>query len=176
MKVVLLGYMGVGKSTLGRLLADILGIKFIDLDSYIEEKEGQNIPNLFKNKGEIYFRKQETIALNQLLTASGGMVLSLGGGTPVYSDNMQNIKEAEHVTSIYLKLQIDALVSKLFQQREERPVISHFKNEEAFEEFVRKHLFERQQYYFQADHVLDLTAKSEQESLEQLLQLLDYKS
>ena len=172
MKVVLLGYMGVGKSTLGKLLADSLNVKFLDLDSFIEEKEGLSITNLFEKKGEIYFRKQETAALNELLSSSEGMVLSLGGGTPVYSNNMKTITEADNVTSVYLKLQIDALVAKLFQQREDRPVISHINDKDKFEDFVKKHLFERQQFYFQADHVLDLTAKNEEQSLEDLLLLL----
>lgn len=173
MKVVLLGYMGVGKSTLGRLLADHLGVKFIDLDSYIEEKEGQSISNLFENKGEIYFRQQETLALNQLLATPEGMILSLGGGTPVYGDNMQIITETEDVTSIYLKLQTDALVSKLFEQRGDRPIISHINDRIEFEEFVKKHLFERQQFYFLADYVLDITAQTEEQSLREVIQLLD---
>lgn len=175
MKVVLLGYMGVGKSTLGRLLADHLDVKFIDLDSYIEEKEGQSISDLFENKSEIYFRQQETLALNQLLAVPESMILSLGGGTPVYGDNTQIIKEAEDATSIYLKLKTDTLVSRLFEQREERPLISHINDIEMFEEFVRKHLFERQQFYFLADHVLDITAKTEDQSLGEVIQLLDIK-
>mgnify|MGYP000488654122 CR=1 FL=1 len=173
MKVVLLGYMGVGKSTLGRLLADHLDVKFIDLDSYIEEKEGQSISNLFENKGEIYFRQQETLALNQLLTTPEGMILSLGGGTPVYGDNMQIITETEDVTSIYLKLQTDALVSKLFEQRGDRPIISHINDRIEFEEFVRKHLFERQQFYYMADHILDVTDRSASDSLDDLIKLLN---
>ena len=140
MKVVLLGYMGVGKSTLGKLLADILNVKFLDLDSFIEEKEGLSITNLFEKKGEIYFRKQETAALNELLSSSEGMVLSLGGGTPVYSNNMKTITEADNVTSVYLKLQIDALVAKLFQQCEDRPVISHINDKDKFEDFVKREI------------------------------------
>ena len=143
MKVVLLGYMGVGKSTLGRVLADSFKFNFIDLDSYIENKEDMSIPEIFKIKGEIYFRKLESQCLKEILAKDEDIVLSLGGGTPVYANNMREIIDNQDVISVYLKLQLDELVSKLFQQRSSRPLISHYKDKSEFEEFVRKHLFER---------------------------------
>lgn len=173
MKVVLLGYMGVGKSTLGRLLAETFQLEFIDLDSYIEEVENLSISEIFQKKGEIYFRKAESQALEKLLSEEKDFVLSLGGGTPVYGKNMQNILNAQGVLSLYLKLQITALVDKLFEQRQSRPLISHYTDKTEFEEFVRKHLFERQQFYYMADHVLDVTDQSPTESLEELVQLLN---
>ena len=173
MKVVLLGYMGVGKSTLGRALADSLKFGFIDLDTYIETEEGSSISELFKTKGEIYFRKQESNYLKEILSRDENIVLSLGGGTPVYADNMKVIVEANDVVSIYLKLQLNGLVAKLYHQRSKRPLIAHYQDESEFEEFVRKHLFERQQFYFLADHVLDLTGKEVNDSLNELLGLLN---
>ncbi|MFO7744959.1 MAG: shikimate kinase [Psychroflexus sp.] len=173
MKVVLLGYMGVGKSTLGRVLADSFKFNFIDLDSYIENKEDMSIPEIFKIKGEIYFRKLESQCLKEILAKDEDIVLSLGGGTPVYANNMQEIIDYQDVTSVYLKLQLDELVSKLFQQRSSRPLISHYKDKSEFEEFVRKHLFERQQFYFLADYVLDLSGKTVDESLSELQDLIN---
>lgn len=82
MKVVLLGYMGSGKSTVGIKLAKKLSLPLIDLDHFIEEKEQMSIGELFQNKGEIYFRKQEMSYLEFLLSSSEAMILSLGGGTP----------------------------------------------------------------------------------------------
>ncbi|MBZ9777297.1 shikimate kinase [Psychroflexus sp. CAK8W] len=173
MKVVLLGYMGVGKSTLGRVLADSLKFIFFDLDTYIENKEGLSIPELFKTKGEIYFRKQESYYLKEILSRDVDIVLSLGGGTPVYGNNMKEIVGASNTISVYLKLQLNELVSKLYHQKLKRPLIAHYQDESEFEEFVRKHLFERQQFYFLADHVLDLTGKNVNESLSELLGLLN---
>ncbi|SDG62969.1 shikimate kinase [Psychroflexus sediminis] len=173
MKVVLLGYMGVGKSTLGRLLAKTFDLRFIDLDAYIESKEQLTIPEVFQKKGEIYFRKAESLALHEIISKEDNFVLSLGGGTPVYGNNMQNIMEAPGVASVYLKLNIQTLVDRLFLQREFRPLISHYEDKNEFEEFVRKHLFERQQFYFMADHVLDLSGKNASDSLEDLIQVMN---
>lgn len=173
MKVNLLGYMGVGKSTLGQLLAETLDLHFIDLDSYIEKMEEISISELFERKGEIYFRKAESIALEEIIAKKEDFVLSLGGGTPVYGNNMKNIIEAPGVTSVYLKLNIHHVVEKLFQQKESRPLIAHYTDKIEFEEFVRKHLFERQQFYYMADHVLDVTDKTPSESLEDLIELFN---
>lgn len=173
MKLVLLGYMGVGKSTLGRLLAEAFKLKFIDLDSYIENKEQLKIPELFQQKGEIYFRKAESLALQEIISKENDFILSLGGGTPVYGNNMKTIVEAKDVTSVYLKLHINELVDRLFLEKHSRPIISHYTDKSEFEEFVRKHLFERQQFYYMADHVLDVTAKEPSEGIEELIQLLN---
>lgn len=168
-----MGYMGVGKSTLGRLLAKSFQLDFIDLDDYIEDKEKLTIPELFKTKGEIYFRKKEREALSELLFSEKDSVLSLGGGTPVYGNNMQQIIEGDDAISVYLKLDLNYLVDKLFEERATRPLISHYNDKSEFEEFVRKHLFERQQFYYQADHILDVSGKNAQESLKDLLALLN---
>ena len=85
MIIVLIGYMASGKSTIGRILADKLNYSFIDLDDYIEEKEQTSVSEIFKSKGEIYFRKLETTSLQALLNNKDNLVLSLGGGTPCYS-------------------------------------------------------------------------------------------
>ena len=173
MKVILLGYMGVGKSTLGQLLAESLKFNFIDLDSYIENKEQLSIAKLFDRKGEIYFRKAESLALKEIINKEKNFVLSLGGGTPVYGSNMKNIVEAPGVTSIYLKLNIHQLIDRLFQEKESRPIIAHYTEKNEFEEFVRKHLFERQQFYYMADHILDVTDRSASDSLDDLIKLLN---
>ncbi|MBZ9785920.1 shikimate kinase [Psychroflexus sp. CAK57W] len=173
MKVVLLGYMGVGKSTLGRLLAGTFQQRFIDLDAYIESKEQLKIPELFQQKGEIYFRKAESLALQEIISKEDDFVLSLGGGTPVYGSNMKDVIEASGITSVYLKLNIEALVDRLFLERAYRPMISHYTDKVEFEEFVRKHLFERQQFYYMADHILDVTGKEATESLQDLIKLFN---
>ena len=74
--------MGVGKTTIGKRLAEKIFFPFMDLDTFIEQKEGKKISQIFKDKGEIYFRKKEREYLTELLKSSSPMVLSLGGGTP----------------------------------------------------------------------------------------------
>ena len=77
MKIILMGYMGSGKSTLGKALANAKNIPFIDLDDYIAERENSSIPHIFKTKGEIYFRKKETEYLQELLQNPNDFVLAL---------------------------------------------------------------------------------------------------
>ena len=121
MVVVLLGYMASGKSTIGKILAEKLGYRFIDLDNYIAPPEHHSLAPLFKNKGEIYFRKREALYLNEFISNEDNLVLSLGGGTPCYANNMGDILNAPLVTSIYLKASIPSLVYRLQVEQESRP-------------------------------------------------------
>jgi len=154
MNIILLGYMGCGKSVIGSELAVKLGLKFIDLDSFIEDNEQQSIPNIFRDKGDIYFRNIETIYLNKILDDYENIVLSLGGGTPCYNDNMNTIISSKN-QSFYLKNSNIQLSKRLFIQKKFRPVISEIKTEEKLIEFVSKHLFEREIFYSKASYVID---------------------
>ena len=84
MKIVLLGYMASGKSTIGREISKKLDMKFIDLDDYISKREKRSISEIFKVEGEIYFRKIESSYLGEILNSKDSFILSLGGGTPCY--------------------------------------------------------------------------------------------
>jgi shikimate kinase len=95
MNIVLLGYMGCGKTTIGKILSKITGKNFIDLDSYIESTTNQTISDLFSLKGEIYFRKLESDCLKVIMAKHDNIVLSLGGGTPCYSNNLTLIKNSK---------------------------------------------------------------------------------
>lgn len=86
-KIILIGYMGCGKSTIGKLLAKSSDFEFEDLDFFIEKKLETSIETIFKTKGEIYFRKIENQYLVELLNSNEKMVLSLGGGTPCFTNN-----------------------------------------------------------------------------------------
>lgn len=85
MNIVLIGYMGCGKSSIGKSLAKKLRKKYLDLDDYIENREGKTVYDIFKNDGEIYFRKKETIYLKELIENRDNIIISLGGGTPCFS-------------------------------------------------------------------------------------------
>ena len=169
MVVVLLGYMASGKSTIGKILAKNLNYTFIDLDNYIVEKENLTVPEIFKQKGEIYFRKLETNYLKELLSLSNNVVLSLGGGTPCYSNNMEIILQTENVTSIYLKASIENLVSKLENKKAKRPLVAHLKTKEDVTEFIGKHLFERSYFYNQAEFVLTTDRKKKKDIIEEII-------
>ncbi|MEC7264844.1 MAG: shikimate kinase [Bacteroidota bacterium] len=159
MKVVLMGYMASGKSTVGRLLASDLGIQFLDLDSYIEEHEKKSIKTIFSEKGEIHFRKLEHQMLSKILQENASVVLSTGGGTPCYGNNMQTILEkADH--SIYLQMSIPDLVERIAREKENRPLVKDIPDADL-PEFVGKHLFERVPYYSQAHHMISGKGKPE---------------
>lgn len=152
MKIVLLGYMGSGKSTVGKLLATDLDIDFIDLDSYIERKLDDKITDIFREKGEIFFRKKEHHYLKEVISTERDFVLALGGGTPCYSKNMDYITfQTKNV--FYLMVSVPSLTQRLAKERVTRPLIKHI-SETDLPEFIGKHLLERSEYYIRANHVI----------------------
>lgn len=169
MKIILMGYMGCGKSTIGSQLSKILGYQFLDLDTYIEVKENQSIPEIFSNKGEIYFRKKEHNYLKELLEMNESLVVALGGGTPCYGNNLQLILGTDNAKSVYLKLSISSLVKRLELEKNNRPVISHLKTKEDLTEFIGKHLFERSPYYSQANEIINVDGKSVDDIVETIV-------
>lgn len=170
MKIVLLGYMGSGKSTVGKALAERLHLRFIDQDRYVEEAEGQSIPEIFSAKGEIYFRKKERFYLTEILDRDDDFILATGGGTPCYGNNMDNLLEATP-NIFYLKLSIKALAERLFKEKEDRPLIKH-RSEEELPEFIGKHLFERNQFYARANNTVNCDGKQIHVIVEEILSRL----
>ena len=171
MKIILLGYMASGKSTIGKLIAKEYNLQFVDLDDYIEQKEQKNIPEIFKDNGEIYFRKKETEYLVELLNKKEDFVLSLGGGTPCYGNNMEHIKSVKKVCSIYLKANSTTIVERLKEEKENRPLVAELNNEDLLE-FVAKHLFERNYYYNMAHFKVQIDNKSIGEICNEIYSLL----
>jgi shikimate kinase len=153
MIITLLGYMGSGKSTIGKQLASVLKYDFIDLDKFIEKKENLPIKEIFKIKGEIYFRKIEKSCLKEIYSSKNDLVLALGGGTPCFYGNMDFINSSNS-TSIYLKLLPKILSKRLFIDKNNRPLINHLKTEDSLLEFIAIHLFERQLFYSNAKHTI----------------------
>lgn len=161
MKIVLVGYMGSGKSTIGKLVAKQLKINFLDLDKYIEKAEGKTIAQIFSDKGELYFRKKEFFYLNEVLTSNTSFLLSTGGGTPCYGNNMEAIIKATK-NNVYLKVSLHELVDRLSKEKSHRPLIANIGNT-ALPEFIGKHLFERSFYYNQAEIKISCDNKSPEE-------------
>ncbi|GJH41444.1 shikimate kinase [Capnocytophaga sp. HP1101] len=170
MKIILLGYMGSGKTTLGKAIGDLKNISFIDLDSYIAKGEKLSVQEIFRSKGEIYFRKKETVYLKELLQKEEDFVLSLGGGTPCFGNNMALIKQATSL-SIYLKYQPKTLAKRLIKEKQHRPLLSEI-NEAELEDFIRKHLFERNPFYMQANYIISMDNLTEEESISEIEKIL----
>ncbi len=169
MILVLIGYMASGKSTFGRILAEKLHYEFIDLDDYIEKNEKSTISDIFKLKGEIHFRKLETQYLKELLESKKDLVLSLGGGTPCYSSNMNLILESNDVKSIYLKASIPTLMARLKNEKGKRPLVAHIETDDMLAEFIGKHLFERSPFYSMANVIITTDNKSLKAIMEELV-------
>ena len=150
--------MGCGKSTIADKLAKIISIPFVDLDKKIEEKTNLSINDIFKTYGEIYFRKVEHDVFIELLHSPEQLIIGLGGGTPCYANNHEQLKN-ENVVSIYLKASIDTLFSRLISSRSKRPLIAS-KSDDEMKEFIAKHLFDRSFYYNQAQYKVSVNDKT----------------
>lgn len=168
--IVLIGYMGSGKSSVSKYLSKKYNLSHCDLDDYIENQEGFSISEIFTNKGEIYFRKKENEYLKKILSNDEYDLISLGGGTPCYANNMELIKHFK-AKSFYLKVKLEELTKRLFLQKSERPLISGIQDREQLKDFIRKHIFEREYYYRQADFTLDITSLNIEEVAKQILNI-----
>ncbi|MGM5470089.1 shikimate kinase [Flavobacteriaceae bacterium LMO-SS05] len=169
MNIILIGYMGSGKSAVGKKLSDVLSYEYIDLDEYIQHKESKSITEIFKGKSEIYFRKIESKFLGEVIDNHKNVVISLGGGTPCYGQNMNLIKNAKNASSVYLKTSVSNLFKRLVLEKEGRPLISHITDENELMEFIGKHLFERAPYYSQSDITVNTDHQSVDEVVESII-------
>jgi shikimate kinase len=145
--IFLVGYMGAGKSVIGKSLSKSLGCKFFDLDAYIELKEGKKISQIFEEKNEVFFRKLENKYLKELILIKDKKIISTGGGTPCFENNFNIIQSCSNSVSVYLKANVETILDRLKGSVDKRPIISNFQNEDSIKEFIKKHLFERSFYY-----------------------------
>jgi shikimate kinase len=165
MKIFLIGFMGSGKTHWGKLLAAKLRLPFRDLDSVIVEKEGKSVAEIFEAKGEEYFRYQEKQTLEDIVAEEESFILSCGGGTPCFFNNIEFMKKSGKV--IWLNTSIDVLKERLSKEQTSRPLIRDIDGHELRKYIIRK-LSERRMYYQQSD----VTVNEESITLEELLKLL----
>jgi len=151
-KILLSGYMGAGKSTIGKKLAQLNQWQFIDLDSFIEEKERKSISQIFKEQGEAHFRKLEKQALDSLLKVEKALVISLGGGTVCHSGIAKMLSNNKHVIVCYLKFNPDIICQRLLHEQTKRPLLNEIQD---LKSFVTKHINSRTEFYEMADLILD---------------------
>lgn len=169
-KVVLIGYMGSGKSILAEKLADKLTVSCLELDDLIEKKSGMKIKSIFSEKGELFFRKMEHQLFSEMMESNETFVLSTGGGTPCYFNNHEFLKKNDCI-SVYLKASINTLFSRLKNQRLERPLLAQL-SENELKEFIAKHLFERSYFYNQAKYTVVVDGKTMEEVVSEIEKLL----
>lgn len=155
-RIFLIGYMGCGKSTIGKRLARKLSLSFIDLDAHIQNNYRKTIAELFDEKGEEGFRRIEHQALLEVADFEDVLV-STGGGAPCFFDNMEVMNRAG--VTVYIKAEPEELAARLRASKTVRPILSKKKPEELIP-FIREHLAERERYYnkaqiiFPTDHMI----------------------
>jgi shikimate kinase len=146
MRIYLIGYMGCGKSTLGRRLAKHLDVQFVDMDHYIEERNCKTIPQIFAEEGEAEFRKKERKALEELSEFTD-IVIATGGGAPCFFDNIDLMNRSGK--TIYMNIDPVILADRLLKSKTERPLIKG-KSREELVAFIDDTLRKRNEFYLQA--------------------------
>ena len=172
-RIILIGYMGAGKTTLGKALSKKLGLSFFDLDWFIENRFCQTVSSLFAERGEDGFRKIEREMLHEIAEFEN-VIISAGGGTPCFFDNMDYMnRQAE---TVYLKATPEVLFRHLQPGRHKRPLLAS-KTDEEMMDFIVSSLKEREPFYSQAKHTLDTSLlenhQQVEESISQLRNILN---
>ena len=169
-KIFLIGYMGCGKSSLGRKLAKVANMEFMDMDSIIEQREGASISDIFYYQGEEYFRNAERALIEELGAAEGDMVISTGGGAPTWKDNMECMNSLG--STIYLRRTAKQIASRLSPHgRQKRPKLRGL-NDEELEAFMTTTMAEREPFYSQAKYCVDCAERSDAELIDYILQIV----
>ena len=152
-RIILIGYMGAGKTTIGKALSKELGIIFYDLDWYIENRMRKTVSEIFAERGEEGFRKIEYNMLHEVAEFED-VIISCGGGTPCFFDNMDYLNQQGQV--VYLKAEPEALYKHLQMGKVERPLIKGKSHDELLT-FIREQLEKREPFYSKARYTLDVS-------------------
>ncbi|MCD8283011.1 MAG: shikimate kinase [Prevotella sp.] len=160
-RVVLIGYMGVGKTTVGKALARALGLTFYDTDWYIESRMRQTVKDIFDSRGEDGFRQIEHNMLHEVAEFED-VVISCGGGTPCFFDNMDYLNRQGE--TIYMKAPVDVILRHLEMGKGVRPLLMGLDEEEK-RAFITEQLAAREQYYSRAKHILPVSLMDSNEAV-----------
>lgn len=168
-RVYLIGYMGCGKTTIGKRLAKNLGWDVIDMDSRIENRYRKTIPDIFASEGEESFRKKERFILEEL-SALENVVVSTGGGAPCFFDNI-DVMNATGLC-VYIRMTPEALAARLRNAKANRPLLKD-KTEEELTGFIKEQLEKRRAFYEQARYVIDNDNGTPEEAAAKIAELLN---
>ena len=152
-RVILIGYMGAGKTTVGKALAADLGLTFYDLDWYITMRYHRSVPAIFAERGEEGFRDLERRMLHEVAEFEN-VVVSCGGGTPCFYDNMEYMNSL--ADTVYLKADPEVLAQHLKMGKGKRPLIEG-KTPEELETYIQESLQAREPFYSQAKYTIDIS-------------------
>ena len=164
--IYLIGYMGAGKTTITKLLANDLCLPFYDTDKEIEKIKKSSVSEIFKKDGEIHFRMLETELLKNINKNS---IIACGGGLPIHNNNMGLINSKG--ISIYLKASNNCLFNRLKNEKQSRPLIEN-KTDEELEVFIQNELQNRSPFYNLANHTILVDDKSADEVLREVNSLI----
>lgn len=169
MRIYLIGFMGCGKSTLGRKMAGLMNLNFIDLDKYIEERNFKTIPLIFEEDGEQGFREKEKNALTEV-SQFENVIIGTGGGTPCFFDNMALMNRTG--ITVYISPDTETLANRISHSRTERPLVAGKSREELIS-FIDRTLEKRNPFYRQSKIILsgenNLSAKGVIETIKNCL-------
>jgi shikimate kinase len=167
MNIILIGFMGSGKSTVGKELASKLQRSFVDSDAWIEVQAGASISRIFESDGESVFRKWEQQFVHQLNNTNG--IIACGGGLPCFNDLMAELKQKG--TVVYLKATVETLVGRLKSERENRPLLNMVSDVEFAQEITTR-LENREPVYLQADLTIETDGKATGKIVDELVALI----
>ena len=161
-RIILIGYMGAGKTTVGKALAKELGVPFYDLDWYIESRMRKSVAQIFAERGEEGFRKIEHNMLHEVAEFED-VIVSCGGGTPCFFDNMDYLNEQGQV--VYLKAEPEVLYKHLIMGKGDRPLLKG-KSPEELIVFIREQLQKRESFYLKARYTLDVNLMDDYDKIQ----------
>lgn len=164
--IIIIGYMGAGKTTVGKALAKELGVMFYDLDWYIESRMRKTVKQIFDEIGEEGFRKNERNMLHEVAEFEN-VVVSCGGGTPCFFDNMDYMNQLGE--TIYLKASPETLHTHLKMGKGVRPLLLN-KTPEEVEIFIREQLKLREPFYNKAKHIIDINVMDDFDKINGMVQ------
>ncbi len=160
-RIILIGYMGAGKTTIGKILAKDLGIPFYDLDWYIETRMRKKVKQIFDERGEEGFRIIEKNMLHEVAEFED-VVLACGGGTPCFFDNMEYLVEQGDV--VYLRGTPEVLFRHLKMGKGVRPLLLG-KNDEELLQYIKENVKKREEYYMKANHIVDIPCMEDEDRI-----------
>lgn len=167
-RIIIIGYMGAGKTTVGRALSKAIGVPFYDLDWYIEQRMRRSVRQLFDERGEEGFRRVERNMLHEVAEFEE-VILSCGGGTPCFFDNMEYLNRQGE--TVYLKAAPDVLYAHLRMGRAVRPLLLG-KTPDEVRAFIQEQLAAREPYYYKAKHVIDVSLLDNRQKIQTTVERL----